>query len=231
MTATHLEPLAQPRASETQGSDARAAQRDPAEDLIVIDGVLPISACHALIEEADVDRWMTTTAEFIRAANGPHTLPPRRVREPSRPCRLLGADEPPRFAVVDDPVLALRLFYRLAEALPHTRDAAQLAGLKPLLRCLRFEAGEGTEAHCDPERETCDGQRSHLSVVVFLDDEFTGGGIEFPSLGRTIEAKAGRALVFPHAALHRDLSVEHGRKFVLETEVFYSPRWQPYPER
>ena len=201
---------------------------DPAKELFVVDGVLDIATCRGLIEEADVDRWMTTTAEITRAANGPHTLPPRRVGEPSRPCRLLGADEPPPFAAVDDPVLALRLFYRLTESLPTTRDAAELAGLKPLLRCVRYHTDEGTQAHVDPIRATADGQQSQLSVLVFLNDDFEGGGIEFPSLGRVVEAKAGRALVFPHAALHRDRSVTRGRKFVLETEVFYSPHWQPY---
>lgn len=202
--------------------------RDFAADVMVLDGTLDAATCRALIGSADIDRWLSCTAEITRAANGPHALPPRRVDESERPCRLVGADERPRFAVIDDPVLALRLFYRLAKALPASREDAELAGLKPLLRCLRYLPGEGTEAHCDPARETADGQRSQLSVLVFLNDDFSGGAIEFPRTGRVVEPRVGRAIVFPHGAVHRDHAVERGRKFVLEAEVFYSPHWQPY---
>lgn len=194
----------------------------------VLDGIVDPAICRAVIESANIDRWLTSTAEITRAANGPHTLPPRRIADSDRPCRLVGADERPRFAVIDDPILALRLFYRLAEVLPATRECAELVGLKPLLRCVRYSAGEGTELHGDPVRETIDGQRSHLSVLLFLNDDFAGGAIEFPEVGRIVEPRVGRALVFPHEAIHRDRAVERGSKFVLEAEVFYSPHWQPY---
>lgn len=197
-------------------------------ELAVIDNVLDASTCRALINEADVDRWLTTTAEITHAANLPHDCPPRRISEPDRPCRLVGADERPRFAVLDAPVLALRLFYRLFERLPCTRNGAELAGLKPLLRCVEYRRGEGTEQHRDPTRETIDGQRSQLSVVVFLNDAFAGGELEFPALGRVIPARAGRACVFTHDLEHVDRVVQRGRKFVLETEVFYSHEWLPY---
>lgn len=134
----------------------------------------------------------------------------------------------PRMSIVDAPVLALRLFYRLVQHLPVTLDGAELVGLKPLLRCVEYRHGEGTQAHRDPIRETVDGLRSGMSVIVFLNDQFGGGGIEFPELGRIVEAKAGRALVFPHSLLHADRVVARGRKFVLETEVFYSRDWRPY---
>ncbi|MFO7567725.1 MAG: 2OG-Fe(II) oxygenase [Enhygromyxa sp.] len=198
--------------------------RDYGAELLVLDGAVDPATCRALIESSDADPWLTSTAEIPRAANGPHSLPPRRINELS----LVGADERPRFCVVDDPLLALRLFYRLAKALPDTREAAELVGIKPLLRCLRFSPGEGTELHRDPARETTDGQRSQLSVLLFLNDDFTGGAIEFPSAGRVVEPRVGRAIVFPHELVHRDLSVEQGSKFVLEAEVFYSPHWQPY---
>lgn len=197
--------------------------------LAVIDDVLEPSTCRALIKKADTDRWLTTTAEMVRAANGPHALPPRRVAESDRPCRLVGADQDrPRFAVLDAPILALRLHYRLLAHLPISRDGAQLAGLKPLLRCIEYRRDEGTRAHADPARETVDGQLSQLSVLVFLNDHFTGGGVEFPELGRHVRARAGRVCVFPHSLLHVDHVVTQGRKFVLETEVFYSHDWVPY---
>lgn len=197
--------------------------------LAVIDGVLAPTTCRALIDEADRDRWLTTTAEIAQAANGPYTLPPQRVSEPDRPCRLVGADDDrPRFAILDAPVLALRLFYRLVEQLPDMRDGAELAGIKPLLRCVEYRQGEGTQPHRDPIRETVDGLRSQMSILVFLNEQFEGGGIEFPELGRFVEAKAGRAVVFPHSLMHVDHVVERGRKFVLETDVFYSRHWQAY---
>lgn len=198
-------------------------------ELTVIDGVFAPSTCRALVDEADVDRWLTTTAEMSLAANGPHACPPQRVDTSQRPCRLVGAsDDRPRFAVIDSPVLALRLFYRLVEHLPLRRDDAELAGLKPLLRCVEYRRGEGTRAHSDPVRETVEGQLSKLSVLVFLNDRFAGGEVEFPELERVVEARAGRALIFPHGLSHIDRVVARGRKFVLETEVYYSYDWAPY---
>lgn len=205
------------------------APRDSSPTLAVIDSVFAPATCRGLIEEADADRWLTTTAEIARAANGPYTHPPQRVSEPDRPCRLVGADEDrPRFAILDAPVVALRLFYRLIEQMPATRDGAELAGLKPLLRCVEYRRGEGTQPHRDPIRETVDGLRSAMSILVFLNDQFEGGSVEFPELGRIVEAKAGRAIVFPHSLMHVDHVVARGRKFVLETDVFYSRDWRPY---
>ena len=217
---------------------SQTSARPPGVDasrLVVIDKVLDARTCRMLIDEADIERWVTSTAEITRVANGPHTCPPRRVDELDQPCRLVGSDaesggeERPRFAVLDAPRLALRLFYRLVHQLPLARARAQLAGLKPLLRCIEYRRGEGTDAHCDPVRETPEGHRSQFSVLVFLNDRFAGGAVEFPEIGRRVEARAGRAVIFPHDMLHRDCVVERGRKFVLETEVFYSEDWDAYP--
>ena len=147
----------------------------------------------------------------------------------------IGLDEAPRFAVIDDAKLALRIFYRIAGVLPESLGDAQLAGLKQVLRCVRLHAGEGTEAHHDVARECTQGMHSHLSVVVFLNENqgrdrgFVGGGIEFPTLGLHVPAKTGRALVFPHELLHRDALIERGDAFVLHAEVFYARDWLPLP--
>jgi hypothetical protein len=175
---------------------------------------------------------MTTTAE-LRAANGPHTPTPTRVSELDLPCRLVGANARPTFAAIDDPLLALRLFHRLAPHLPERVEGAELAAIKPVARCVRYGRGEGTTPHRDPIRETAEGFVSRASVVVFLNDNFEGGALSFPTLdggrGREVEARAGRAVVFPHELLHGDELVRSGRKFVLEAEVFYAEGWPSYP--
>lgn len=174
---------------------------------------------------------MTSTAEIPRAANTPPVSVPRRDPASADPCRLVGADARPDFAAIDDPLLALRLFYRVRGALPETLGEAQLAGIKPLMRCFRFGPGEGTAAHRDPARLCRDGQRSRLSVLVFLNDNFTGPGLEFPDLERTITARAGRAVVFSHDLIHGDGVVERGNKYLLQADVFYSECWKPYRQR
>lgn len=215
-----------PRHSSFAAATTSVAHRPTAiAPLVVLDGVLAPRVCRDVIAQADTDQWLTSTAE-IDSVTASSTLAPRRV---SNPARALGKSEPrPRFAVVDAPLLALRLFYRLVAELPLSRQGAELAGLKPLFRCTEYRCGEGTRQHCDPERETHEGQRSQLSVVVFLNEGYRGGAIEFPELGERIEPRRGRVCVFPHGLSHVDLTVESGRKFVLETEVFYDSAWGPY---
>ncbi|MCA9698355.1 MAG: 2OG-Fe(II) oxygenase, partial [Myxococcales bacterium] len=88
--------------------------------------------------------------------------------------------------------------------------------------------GEATEAHHDPIRESQDGMRSGLSLALFLNDDFRGGALTFPEIGRVIEARAGRAVLFSQHLLHGDALVESGDRYLLEGEIFYAPSWRPY---
>lgn len=219
-----------PSSSERSRSNGRLDVAEPARAaaqwLRVFDGALEASVCRKLIAGAADERWLTTTAEIPRAANGPHV--PQRVGEPDRPCRLVDGDQCPAFALIDDPVFALRLFYRLAQDMPERLGLAELAGLKPLFRLVRLNTGEATRAHRDAVREAADGLRSALSLVVFLNDDLTGGTLTFPEIGRTIEPRRGRAVVFSQQLLHQDTEVTQGSRYALESEVFYSERWRAY---
>jgi len=197
-----------------------------ATPLAILDDVLAPSVCRALIAEADVNQWLTSTAEIRRTSHG--LCAPERI-DGNPPSQLVGAhDGRPRFAVIDAPLLALRLFYRLVGALPLSLGGAELSGLKPMFRCTEYRCGEGTRQHRDPARETKDGQRSRLSVLVFLNRGYGGGEVEFPELDHVVEPRVGRVCVFPHDLVHIDRVVSSGRKFVLETEVFYDDEWLPY---
>ena len=71
-----------------------------------------------------------------------------------------------------------------------------------------------------------DGERSQLTVMVYLNDDFTGGATRFYHLDRTVrlsvQPERGTALVFVHRQLHEGSAVESGRKYVLRTDVMYT---------
>lgn len=72
------------------------------------------------------------------------------------------------------------------------------------------------EAH--PER------RSVLTLNIFLNDEFQGGGTEFFTEDGTTryvaEPKPGRAALFYHRNVHAGNPVSDGSKFLLRTDVW-----------
>lgn len=189
------------------------------ERLWVIDDALPAPDCAKLIARARRTGWHNDTSEI--------SFPLPRV-EPRVTCRVEGPDlERPPFATLEDARLALMLFYRVQHALPTAIGEAQLAGLRPSMRCVRYHPGEGTDLHEDAARHDGAGAVSRLTLLLYLNDNFEGGETMFPELGRRIEPAAGRALVFEHGLLHRGLAVEGGDKYVLRAEVFYDESWAP----
>ena len=70
------------------------------------------------------------------------------------------------------------------------------------------------------------GERSELTFMVYLNDDFAGGATRFFHLDRTlrmsVQPERGSALVFVHRQLHEGSAVDSGRKYVLRTDVMYA---------
>lgn len=126
-------------------------------------------------------------------------------------------------ARLDDPRLALRLYHRIASLLPEELEDRTLIGLKPMMHCLRYATGHSSSLHTDHAYEAGDDQRSELTLLIYLNDDFEGGETDFPTQAERIEPQAGRAVLFRHGTQHRGATVEHGTKYVLRTEVYYAP--------
>jgi prolyl 4-hydroxylase len=62
-----------------------------------------------------------------------------------------------------------------------------------------------------------------LTLVLYLNDDFTGGETHFDEVGKTIQPKPGMALLFQHRVLHTASPVLSGEKFVMRSDVFYFP--------
>ncbi len=142
----------------------------------------------------------------------------------------------------DDSELAGTLFERLGGQLPPEleREGARwrLTGLNQRFRCCRYGEGQRFAIHRDGPYAPGPGQRSWLTVMLYLNDAagFEGGETSYYTDRSGDEELAsirpgqGDLVVFSHDLWHAGQAVTAGRKYVLRTDVIYervSERAQP----
>jgi 2OG-Fe(II) oxygenase superfamily len=85
------------------------------------------------------------------------------------------------------------------------------------LLCCRYQPGDNVVRHFDGPREVNDGTWSAFTLVLYLNDGFTGGATGFPKLGIELVAPPGHGILFKHRLLHEGKTVVTGEKFVIVT--------------
>lgn len=129
--------------------------------------------------------------------------------------------------------LASTLYRRLAPALRH-RDIFLLqpmgfgaegrwkpSSVNPCFRISRYQEGEHFARHCDGMYTNDDGECSIYSLVIYLNDDFEGGDLEFPDDTYWFKPSAGTAVLFPHDMPHTALEVFSGTKYVARSELMF----------
>jgi predicted 2-oxoglutarate/Fe(II)-dependent dioxygenase YbiX len=124
--------------------------------------------------------------------------------------------------MLDDPERAAELWRRAAPFVPEELAGRSAVGVNERLRLYRYEVGQQFDWHRDGAFERPNGERSLLTFMVYLNDDFTGGATAFAD--RKIIPVRGMALFFVHSLLHKGEPVMQGRKYVLRTDVLYAPR-------
>ena len=122
-------------------------------------------------------------------------------------------------AMVDDMPRTHALFRSAEEYLPKRQGEWQLTGVNERLRFYRYDVGQQFEWHRDGYFERANGERSRLTFMVYLNDEFEGGETSFDDC--VITPEQGMALFFTHEILHKGEPVTQGRKYVLRTDVMF----------
>jgi len=130
--------------------------------------------------------------------------------------------------IVDDATRAASLYERLATVLPAEFDSSRPVCLNERLRLYRYDVGQKFDWHRDGYFQR-DDLRSRFTFMVYLNDDFEGGGTSFDSRSFasdaferfTIRPKTGMALLFHHPVMHRGDAVTKGRKYALRTDVMY----------
>jgi prolyl 4-hydroxylase len=168
-----------------------------------VDGLLSPTECRDLIlrlEEIGFEAAPVTTAR------GARMMP--EIRNNAR-------------VILDDHGLAGELFRRALPHIPKTFQGARAVGANERLRFYRYEPGQRFKLHSDGYFQRDEKERSYLTYMVYLNDDFEGGATGFLDPAREITPKTGTALFFQHPLRHEGREVTRGVKYALRSDVMY----------
>lgn len=121
--------------------------------------------------------------------------------------------------MLDDLERASDLWIRIRDYVPAQIDDWQACGVNERLRFYRYDVGQQFDWHYDGYYQRQNGQRSHLTFMIYLNDGFGGGETSIEEV--TITPQQGLALCFIHQLRHKGQPVDSGRKYVLRTDIMY----------
>lgn len=121
--------------------------------------------------------------------------------------------------MVDDHVLADRLWHRVKDFVPADLGGWRAVGLNERLRTYRYESGQYFRSHYDGYYARNRSERSFLTMMIYLNEDFAGGQTAFD--GAFIRPQTGSALFFLHQLRHEGCEVTRGRKYAIRTDVMY----------
>ncbi len=121
----------------------------------------------------------------------------------------------------DDPELARELYTRVLPHVPETLLHMKVVGTNERLRCYRYTPGQRFAPHYDGAFVRDEHERSLLTFMVYLNEDFEGGETNMLELGQSIKPQTGMGLLFQHAILHEGAEVTRGTKYAVRSDVMY----------
>jgi prolyl 4-hydroxylase len=132
--------------------------------------------------------------------------------------------------IKDDAALLAQVYERLLPHIPAQmsreddgkRVELSVCGLFSPMRVYRYGVGQRFGLHQDQSYARAeDKARSFLTLILYLNDDYTGGETDFPEQQQRIVPKQGTALLFQHMLLHAGLAISAGTKYLLRSDVMY----------
>jgi predicted 2-oxoglutarate/Fe(II)-dependent dioxygenase YbiX len=115
------------------------------------------------------------------------------------------------------------MYFLLAASLAPYIDKYQISGefMHEYYNVLKYSSGQKYDAHYDGS--TADGRS--ISAIVYLNDEYIGGEIEFVNFGIKIKPEPGMLILFPsnYAYKHIAHPIVDGTKYAIVTWI--KDRW------
>lgn len=133
--------------------------------------------------------------------------------------------------MIDDPERAHALWQRVSDHIPSQIDQWRAVGLNERFRFYRYDPGQRFAIHHDGSYRRPNGEKSLLTFMVYLNEGFAGGETRFylPNHYNAnqrhvcVVPETGMALCFVHELAHEGATVMQGRKYVLRSDVMYTP--------
>lgn len=129
-------------------------------------------------------------------------------------------------AAFDSPEFADELWLRLRPFVPSPLFGRTAIGLSETLKFYRYDVGQTFKMHQDGSVKRPNGEKSQVTFMIYLNDDFEGGHTKFelrePHQAADVAPQAGMALLFLHTLRHEGAQVLEGRKYVLRSDVMYS---------
>ena len=114
------------------------------------------------------------------------------------------------------------LFAAIQHTAPPHLDNMDIVSLaEQQTACMRYSEGEYFGIHTDSPFVAQDGAITKLSLVLYLNDDYTGGETVFPDLALEIKPEVGKILLFPPILRHMSKPISHGAKYIIRSEVLY----------
>ena len=120
----------------------------------------------------------------------------------------------------EDHDLAKEFWARCQQHVPRIVEDHETIGVSERFRYYRYDKGQFFGRHPDGPQRRPNGERSRLTLIVYLNDDYAGGETIFDQA--TIEPQKGMALIFIHGLMHEGAEVLAGRKYVLRTDIMCS---------
>lgn len=121
----------------------------------------------------------------------------------------------------DDVELAGMLYQRVASHIPEVLCGMRRVGANERLRCYRYDVGQRFAPHHDGSFARDDLERSLLTFMIYLNEDFEGGETNFLELDVSVKPRTGSALLFQHPILHEGAEVTAGRKYAVRSDIMY----------
>ena len=208
--------------------DQMQVTRVPYEDTqayaIVIHNVFTAEECQALIDRSETQGYAVA---YVNA--GDAQILDTDYRRGSR-------------CIIDDGDVANAIWQRVKAHVPNRLDGRRALEVNERLRFLQYNSGDFFRRHPDgsyrrPDSHPKGGDVSLVTLQLYLNEGFEGGSTRFfarmedGSEHFDVVPKTGSVLLFQHRLYHSGEELISGRKYTIRTEVMYTRRPQPEPQR